>query len=431
MKRKYGADDPVPEEKRIELAKEGISTRSWSRDLTGEELANLRLAKSMYDEKRNEHPFNHTNPFGKVKKFWFYCQEHGQHFESTNRQMILRGFKHTECTEFYLWMLFPDLEAWFMSSADGRKFHELTCGAHIDCTWKCNAGHVFHKTPKRLSNAKNPLLCHECNLAENSMKARYPEMEKYFIESASKRRFDQIPSDSHDRCLFWCRKMLHKIERRARQFVKGESCRCRECSLLKIIRPRIFDRLDPKANKEAGIDIENLTYGSHRIVHWRCQLDPKHKNWSSSVEKHTSCPACATYMSDIELGFKTVLEKHGVSFERQKKFVGLRHINPLHCDFYIPPGTILNRPTIIEVDGQQHFPNDNHFNAVGLTCDRKKNLFARTNEFNLLRVATSVQWNFKQIFEQFCAAAKNSTAPYHVFAGREYDQQYRQRAYDP
>lgn len=70
-------------------------------------------------------------------------------------------------------------------------------------------------------------------------------------------------------------------------------------NLLRDQRPDLFEQLHPTKNKEAGIDVDRLTYGSRKKVWWYCSRNTcDHHIWEATVndrakQKGTGCPFCS------------------------------------------------------------------------------------------------------------------------------------------
>ncbi len=64
--------------------------------------------------------------------------------------------------------------------------------------------------------------------------------------------------------------------------------------------------------------------------------------------KGSGCPICNS--SKGEAIIREILKRNNIEFEEQKTFLGLRYINNLRCDFYLPAQNL-----VIEYNGIQHY----------------------------------------------------------------------------
>jgi hypothetical protein len=99
------------------------------------------------------------------------------------------------------------------------------------------------------------------------------------------------------------------------------------------------------------------------------------------------CPNCKE--SRGELYLKKILRENNIEFIPQHTFPGLKYINPLKCDVYVP---IVN--LIIEIDGEGHrkpifgsTPEEKQKRLENQQkCDAIKDNYAKVNGINLLRI---------------------------------------------
>lgn len=91
-------------------------------------------------------------------------------------------------------------------------------------------------------------------------------------------------------------------------------------------------------------------------------------------------------MSKYEEQIAKVLQKEGLTFEREKTFEDLKH-GKLRYDFYVPSFRML-----IECDGEQHFNYISKFYKTrkdflsAQERDRKKNAYALAHKYYLYRI---------------------------------------------
>jgi len=82
-----------------------------------------------------------------------------------------------------------------------------------------------------------------------------------------------------------------------------------------------------------------------------CIICPTHGEFMQIPDIHLSgcgCPICSE--SKLEKETAKLLKQHGIKYEREKKYVWLKHKQPLFLDFYLPEYNIA-----IECQGIQHF----------------------------------------------------------------------------
>lgn len=201
------------------------------RPLTEKEQANLEIAQKMFDAKKQPdldvkklHPVNKSDPF------WFYCSEHKFSFQKSMRQMVVDGFTHRICKQKTMESRAPHLKDYFIQSADGKEFGDITHGSNVKCLWTCENGHEFEETPKVMAKRGTTLICHLCHVGGKSLKTNHPELEEFFIKSAKGRSYDEIPAKSHEMCTWWCDKKLHEIQRPPKTYVKNKTHQCEQCT---------------------------------------------------------------------------------------------------------------------------------------------------------------------------------------------------------
>ncbi|CEP62771.1 uncharacterized protein LALA0_S06e03422g [Lachancea lanzarotensis] len=111
------------------------------------------------------------------------------------------------------------------------------------------------------------------------------------------------------------------------------------------------------------------------------------KHFSQRAVNHLQGNGCATCCeSQHEKKIRAWLETTTHVFEQQKSFPGLRHMQPLKCDFYLPQYNL-----VIEFDGIQHFEPVKMFGgeerfAINQTRDQIKNEYCVAHRINLLRL---------------------------------------------
>lgn len=120
---------------------------------------------------------------------------------------------------------------------------------------------------------------------------------------------------------------------------------------------------------------------------------PIHGDFPQIPSNHlrkSGCPSCKE--SKGELLISKILDKMGVKYERQKKFVDCtnrkmgRGCRKLPFDFYLPDSN-----TLIEFDGEQHYKEVKIFGGLEKyikrqSYDRYKDEFAKERNINMIRI---------------------------------------------
>lgn len=104
-----------------------------------------------------------------------------------------------------------------------------------------------------------------------------------------------VKKSSKIRAYFWCLERKHSLLR-----LVDEACyrktRCKECNLF--INHKNYPILEPQwdyeKNDEAGIKINEITYGSSIPIHWKCQYNHEYISAlnGKTGRKNPECPIC-------------------------------------------------------------------------------------------------------------------------------------------
>ena len=125
---------------------------------------------------------------------------------------------------------------------------------------------------------------------------------------------------------------------------------------------------------------------------WKCQCDCG--NITYVVTSSLMCgqtTSCGCNVSSAEELIRTILVKHNVPFEVQKRYSDCRDKNPLPFDFYI------NNSFLLEYDGEQHYKEwtlGKDTLADRQRHDKIKNDYAKKNHIPLKRIP---YWNYDKI----------------------------------
>ncbi len=96
------------------------------------------------------------------------------------------------------------------------------------------------------------------------------------------------------------------------------------------------------------------------------------------------CPVCTESSGERFVGL--ALDRMGIRYVRQKRFLTCRDTRPLRFDFFIPKLTVL-----VEYDGQQHFQTIDHWGGdesfkQAVRRDSIKTKWAKRNGYRLIRI---------------------------------------------
>lgn len=125
---------------------------------------------------------------------------------------------------------------------------------------------------------------------------------------------------------------------------------------------------------------------------WKCQCDCGNITYvvtNSLMSGQTT--SCGCNVSSAEELIRTILVKHNVPFEVQKRYNDCRDKNPLPFDFYI------NNNFLLEYDGEQHYKEwtrGKYTLADRQRHDKIKNDYAKKNHIPLKRIP---YWDYDKI----------------------------------
>jgi len=113
----------------------------------------------------------------------------------------------------------------------------------------------------------------------------------------------------------------------------------------------------------------------------------EHGIFKQSPNNHLAGAGCKScYESKGEKAIKKYLEYKGIKYISQHSFDGCKDKRKLYFDFFLPDYNLL-----IEYDGEQHYKSIKHYGGdIGFKkrqeYDKIKNIFAKNNNINLLRI---------------------------------------------
>ena len=138
-----------------------------------------------------------------------------------------------------------------------------------------------------------------------------------------------------------------------------------------------------KAIKEVGlILLKTYRHGKSLYLCTKCNNTMLVKR--KSLVKTPVCRNCSMGASFGEDAAMAILKKHNISFEKEKRFPGLKGSNngSLRFDFYIHGKT---RDFIIEIDGEQHY-KESAFGGNTKAHDMVKDEFCLKNNIKIYRL---------------------------------------------
>lgn len=132
----------------------------------------------------------------------------------------------------------------------------------------------------------------------------------------------------------------------ARELTKNGCTRCSGCYVRTIEDIKFEVSSETRGEFEVLSDTYKNTDEKIKIIHNKC--GEIYKVSMTNFRKGRRCPNCSSSFGEKLV--KSVLTELCIEFERHKKFEGLRYINPLSYDFYLPEYN-----TLIEYNGEQHY----------------------------------------------------------------------------
>ena len=194
--------------------------------------------------------------------------------------------------------------------ADGWDASLVFAGSHTKVTWKCPRSHKYDsKIVKRTARHQGCPYCANQKVLYgfNDIESLYPEI----ANSADGWNPSEVVAGSAKKMSWKCirgHKWLAQVRQRT---VRGLGCPY--CSNQRVLKG--FNDLAthfPEYAKQAdGWDPSEVTFGSHSILNWKCEIRATHK-WRTSpksrVSRLTGCPYCSN--KKVEVGFNDLLSTH-------------------------------------------------------------------------------------------------------------------------
>ncbi|CAD6548674.1 hypothetical protein LMG27952_04767 [Paraburkholderia hiiakae] len=204
---------------------------------------------------------------------------------------------------------YPDIAARWHVEKNGRLSpSDVTAKSGMKVYWRCDRHGAYFGTVRDRVLGKGCMYCRRyVVLAEDSLAQLHPELASEFHSTRNGDRLPtQIAPGSNKKVWWRCRRNeRHEWEAVVNSRVGGNGCPI--CSNKKIVRANCLARLEPRLAKQwhyernSPLRPEDVGRGSHKVVWWRCPVDPGHE-WAASVANRTrlrvGCPYCGGRKTD-------------------------------------------------------------------------------------------------------------------------------------
>ena len=233
--------------------------------------------------------------------------------------------------------------------------------------------------------------CFRCNINKKTKKT------SFFIEQSRKvhgNKYDYgevFYTQANTKILIRCNNCNNLFYQRPNDHLSGQGCPT--CAKNKKSNTDEFivksDKFHFEKHGYHKYDYSGTIYKSMRIpLEIRCvDCNNLFYQLPYSHLRGIGCPRCKESKGEIYL--KKILTENNIEFIPQHTFPGLKYINPLKCDVYVP---IVN--LIIEIDGDGHrkaifgsTPEEKQKRLENQQkCDAIKDNYAKVNGINMLRI---------------------------------------------
>ena len=346
---------------------------------------------------------------GSHKKFLFTCGFH------INKQVIsdkIRGRNCGKCinkiidsTNILNSLLFNNLKIYNRSLSNILYF---SSGSHKKCLFTCG----FHINLQAIYSKKNNkcILCVNQKINNtNILNSLLFNNLKIYNQSLSNILY--LTCRSGIKCLFTCGFHISKQKIANKTISYDNCCKCNNkiVNNTTILKALLFNNL--KLYNQCLSDILYLTHGSNIKSLFTCGI---HINKQIIKDKNRgrNCGKCCS--SKLEKYCRYILNDSNIDYEEQKTFKKCKDKQLLKFDFYLTLQKIL-----IELDGEQHFKNVDHFGINSLQDNKKrdtiKNNYCEINKIRFLRISYSEIKNMRQHISDFIKSSELIR-----FIGKEY-----------
>ena len=326
---------------------------------------------------------------GSARKVWWLCPK-GHSYKSSicNRTRAnpsgcpyCSGRKIGEDNN--LQSIFPDIAKEWHSDKNG-KLSPKNISSRNDkkVWWLCPKGHSYYSSIGERTRKDKPTGCPYCAGKkvdkENNLQAKYPEIAKEWHPTKNGGISPSDVTRASSKKAWWLCPKKHSyqsiIANRTRQGVGCPYCAGKKASPennLRKLFPGIAKEWHP--TKNGKITPENVTYGSHKKVWWRC---PRGHSYQAIVKSRTNkqqsgCPKCSNQSSEPEVRIFSELQwVFNKVYNRHK-------INSVEVDVFLPEYNLA-----VEYDG-------NYWHRNKEQKDLEKNEFLSSLGIILIRVRQS------------------------------------------
>jgi len=332
---------------------------------------------------------------GSNKKAWWICKVNNEHeWKAAISSRVLKGTGCPYCSgnkvnhTNNLTKIYPSLaKEWHPTKNDGNEPDTVFCRSTKQVWWKCDEGfdHEWRDSPR--ARAKKKVRCLFCDgrklSVTNSLEKKFPRIAKEW--HAEKNR-DLTPADvtfKDTKKVWWKCNEGSDHEWKATVADRIAHPKCVFCTGKRVSITNSLASKYPKIAAEWDYELnsplkpDQVTFGSHKIVTWRCAFDPKH-SWPARINSRTTatqmngCRICgARQKSAPEL---RVLAELGTIFD---DVLYRERIEKTEIDIFIPSLAIG-----IEYDGSYYHRNK-------LNLDRNKNDFFSQRSISIIRFRRS------------------------------------------
>jgi very-short-patch-repair endonuclease len=202
---------------------------------------------------------------------------------------------------------------------------------------------------------------------------------------------------THDNIVITCPKHGEFIQR-VNTHLAGHGCPI--CGDMKLRKNTEYFISKAKEIHGEKYDYSEVNYiDAHKYINIICLVHGTFFQKPNTHLKGSGCPCCNESIGEKRIA--DFLLKNSIKFEREKKFDDCKNVNKLAFDYFLPENNVL-----IEFDGAQHFSPNNHFGGLNKfnlqkINDNIKNEYAKSNNYNLLRIRFDQINQIEKILETY------------------------------
>jgi hypothetical protein len=306
-----------------------------------EEFINKSL--SIHNNKYNYDLVEYINSKTKVKIFCNVCKN--SFFQTPNQHLKGNG-----CINCYHNKLSSNTETFIFKAKQihGNKFnYDLVeyIKSHLKIKILCNQCNIIIE--QRPNDHLKGYGCKNC--ANNALKLN---QEEFILKSQSihgdKYNYKKVQYlNNHTKVIIKCNSCNICFKQRPNDHLSGRGCFICASNLKKTSLEDFILKSKKIHDNRYNYDSVLYTGSKNKIDIFCLKCNTLFSQKASHHLGGQGCPFCNE--SRGELYLKKILRENNIAFIPQHKFPGLRNINPLKCDVYVP---IVN--LVIEVDGEGH-----------------------------------------------------------------------------